>query len=243
MTDVFKDDPDRIDEEKNYLEELVGENKKFKSTEDLARGKAEADAFINKLTKEMEDLRIEVEKRKTVEEIADQLRRREDKALSNQDNQDGEPEPKRLNSEITKEDVERLLEEKLAKSQHESKTQTNLKAVNDMLTEKLGSAAGRVIRERANGLGVSIDYLEGLARENPKVFFRLIDLDSQPQQVRNSLPRDSLNTAGTTSLGDTERTDSYYRKMFEKEPKLRFDKKINVQMHKDAQRLGEKFFD
>src|ERR1041384_5868536 len=51
------DGPPEIDESKNYLEELVGENKKFKDVEALAKGKHQADLFVKHLTDRMDEMR------------------------------------------------------------------------------------------------------------------------------------------------------------------------------------------
>src|SRR6478752_10635011 len=50
-------DPVQIDPNKNYLEELVGEGRKFKSPEELARGKAESDLYIEHMKGRMDELR------------------------------------------------------------------------------------------------------------------------------------------------------------------------------------------
>jgi len=74
---------DTIDPSKNYLAELVGEGKKFKTQEDLARGKAESDAYIKILEKRSDELRNDYLKlrddyssRAKLEEVVDQLTKR-----------------------------------------------------------------------------------------------------------------------------------------------------------------------
>src|SRR5882762_1576622 len=64
--------PNQLDSNKAYLEQLVGEGKKFKTAEDLARGKAESDSFIEIMKARMDELR------------ADHLRLREDHQASAQ---------------------------------------------------------------------------------------------------------------------------------------------------------------
>src|SRR4029450_8159059 len=74
MTDLFSDESDiNVDPNKNYLEELVGEGKKFKTPEDLARGKAESDSFIERLQKELHGLRNELKSRLQLEEVVDRI--------------------------------------------------------------------------------------------------------------------------------------------------------------------------
>src|SRR5712671_5452751 len=50
-------DQPQIDPQKNYLEELVGENKKFKSNEDLAKGKYTSDIYVKQLETTLDEMR------------------------------------------------------------------------------------------------------------------------------------------------------------------------------------------
>src|SRR5678815_2601198 len=49
--------PEQIDPNKDYLTELVGEGKKFKSPQELARGKYEADQYVRTLERQKDELR------------------------------------------------------------------------------------------------------------------------------------------------------------------------------------------
>jgi hypothetical protein len=57
----------------NPLEALVGEGKKFKTAEDLARGKLEADNFVKQLQTELATLREDLNGRIKLEEFMDRL--------------------------------------------------------------------------------------------------------------------------------------------------------------------------
>ena len=61
-----------FDSTKDYLKELVGEGKKFKTVEDLAKGKAESDAFISSVTRENKELRDSY--KKAIEEVNSRTR-------------------------------------------------------------------------------------------------------------------------------------------------------------------------
>ena len=51
------DQTPQIDPNKDYLAELVGEGKKFKTDKDLARGKYEADLYVKTLERQLDELR------------------------------------------------------------------------------------------------------------------------------------------------------------------------------------------
>src|SRR5688500_15910791 len=59
----------QFDQDKDYFSELVGEDKKFKTPADLARAKAESDAFIERLKQENSGLRNELKTRTTMEDF------------------------------------------------------------------------------------------------------------------------------------------------------------------------------
>src|SRR5437773_6950457 len=52
--------PPETDPNKNYLEDLVGDGKKFKSPEELARGKFESDTYIKILEKRLDEYRDDI---------------------------------------------------------------------------------------------------------------------------------------------------------------------------------------
>src|SRR5688572_2981716 len=54
---VFQDDQST----KNYFDELVGEGRKFKTQEDLARAKFESDQYIETMKMRMDEFRDEID--------------------------------------------------------------------------------------------------------------------------------------------------------------------------------------
>src|SRR5258708_30783932 len=61
MTDslVTSMDNAELDPSKNYLTELVGDGKKFKTHEELAYGKAQSDSYIKILERQMDQLKTD----------------------------------------------------------------------------------------------------------------------------------------------------------------------------------------
>jgi hypothetical protein len=149
MTELFQNDdnsavsePVTI-EDKNYLEDLVGEDKKFKSVEDLAKGKAESDAFIRKLQEENEGMRQELKTRISLQEFMDkqeQMRKNEPaNSVPENTTSESSAETKTTNqSNFKPEDIEKLLEKKLAEREQQSNTQRNMAAVVNRLKEVWG---------------------------------------------------------------------------------------------------------
>jgi hypothetical protein len=78
LTNIFDVQPDAtiqtVDENVDYVTELVGEGKKFKDISGLARGKAEADLTIEVLKKKLDDLNKELTTRASLETFLDQMK-------------------------------------------------------------------------------------------------------------------------------------------------------------------------
>lgn len=237
----------QIDPDKSYVEQLVGEGKKFKDAEALARGKLESDTYIETLLAKIDSVSTELEKRMTAEEIADQIRSQMQPNPSNQQelpNPDGENGQGNQNQNnkpnFTTDDIEALLEKKLEEKSAVSRKQANIDEVNKTLRDKIGVTANQVLADKATEMGVTLEYLKEQAAISPKAFYNMINLNPQQTQGTGFVPPDSSVT--TPPSGTTVRNKAYYDKMYRENPKLRMDAKTTVQEHKDMQRLGVEFF-
>lgn len=230
------------DPNKNYLEELVGEGKKFKTPEELARGKAESDAFILRLTKEQEDLRKELNTRLTMEQYLDQLRAAppvSQTPLPNEPNGNGgQPDASSLKAE----DVERIIDQRVTAREQERIQNDNLRMVKDTLTQSLGPEFPSKLKEIGNQLGMSEQDMSDLAKLKPKALLALVERAEPVKTQQQTLftPPQGQLTQMRQSLVD--RTSSFYNDLKKKNPKEYWDPKVQNQMHQDAIRLQEKFF-
>src|SRR5574343_1896243 len=117
--------------------DLVGEDKKFKTVDDLARGKAEADRVIQARERELAELREELAKRTGLEEVLERL-----KTQNNQtppDNSGSTTEHKPAAVALSDEDLERRIEELTAKKTEEQRIKENVAVVANRLIEEFGS--------------------------------------------------------------------------------------------------------
>lgn len=236
----------QIDPDKSLVEQLVGEGKKFKDLEAMAKGKLEADTYIETIERKADELAKELEKRLTAEEIADQIRSQQQPPVSNLNPNPGEVENSVGNQNETKpnfttDDIEKLLEKKLEEKSAVSRQQANLAEVNKTLRDKIGATANQVLADKAADLGVTVEYLKEQAAISPKAFYNLIGLSQQQTQSTGFNPPSSSVT--TIPNGTTERNKAYYDKLYAENPKLRIDQKMTIQEHKDMLRLGSKFYE
>jgi hypothetical protein len=254
MTDVFNQENSgetQQEQIEDYLSHLVGEDKKFKSPEELARGKWEADNYIKTLERQMDEARKELEKRQTADEIADRIK--SELAGRGESNQESHQTPEENNDSnnndrnklegLSREELLKLFDERLSEREQKSKAQQNREEVSKTLSEKVGATANKWLQDKAQELGVSVQYLQEQAEVSPKAFYNLVGLNQTSSGNTGwTPPQSSTNTAGRLDSGTQVRDNAYYEKLFKDSPKLRFDPKLTVQMHKDAQKMGPDFF-
>jgi len=241
--DLFASDPgNEPNDDKNYLEELVGEGKKFRSVEDLAKGKAQSDRFIAQLQAEQEQLRQELNTRLTMEQALDQLRQspggnHEESPGGNQPSGSSENSPS-----LKPEDVERLIDQRVAAREAERVQQENLRTVKEALSASLGPEFPNKLKEIGDTLGMTADEMTAFAKSKPKAFLALIGQQPKTQQQSLFTPPSSSTQTAFKPV-NTERTKSYYDNMKKADPKTYWTPKVQNQMHQDAIRLQERFFE
>lgn len=254
MTDVFEETTETKGETetpneqatettKSLLEELVGDDKKYKTPEDLAKSRLEADQFIEKLKEENAGMREElqnmqgkVERAKTIDELMELVT----KAQTSTDESGNQPEA------FSKEDLEKLVEGKLSEAKTKEIRDTNRKQANEAILERFGGdseKASGFVKERAAELGMEVKALKEMAETSPVAFKQLLGLGDKPASRQGGSVRafSDRNSEATFNSGN-ERNSAYYSNL-RKEMGTRFwDPKIQQQMFEDRKRLGDKFF-
>lgn len=150
------------------FDQLVGEGKKFKTAEDLAASKAHTDAHISTLESELKDIREELEKRDSIEDIVRKARQ------PVQEPKSSEP------TSLDKEGVRSVFKE----FQSEQKAASNIVQVDSKMREKFGEAAKKVTQEKASELGVSLDFMKHVASEDPRAFLAWFQNTPVPEGVQ-----------------------------------------------------------
>lgn len=236
-----------VDPNKNYLEELVGDGKKFKTVEDLARGKYEADLHVSlknrefdTLSKDYAKLREDYNAAPKLQEVLDKLLAGKDTSSSNntQTNEDNRTEqafdPSKLDS---------LVETKFHEIETKRKSQDNWNIVKDKLQEKFGDRFPDMLASQTQKLGLTADRVDDLARTSPSAFFKLMGLDdTQTQDTFQSPPRTSQNATAFAPSTNKTRKWSDWRALQKTQPNLFSDSKAHNQMMADIKAIGEKAF-
>jgi hypothetical protein len=237
--------PEQIDPNKDYLTELVGEGKKFKSPQELARGKYEADLYVRTLERQKDELRSDFLKlkdeqaaRAKLEDLIDQW---SNKQQSSSDNTQAN-EQQTTKPVIDSKEIESLVSSKIQEHELTKKQQENFAQVRTKLKERFGNNYQEVLKQQIDNLGLNEDFINDLARRYPTVLYKTLGLDQEQRESFQSPPR-SNQRSDNFAPSTTKRTWSYYQKIKKENPKLYYDPKTTVQMHNDAIALGKEFED
>lgn len=223
MSDVFAADGSTkapaAEENSNPLEALVGEGKKFKSVEDLARGKAEADAHIARLESEMAELRKDlgksVDAAAQLNELRDEL-----KALRT-----ANPQASRDNTSpaLTVDGIKALVNESLTQAERNRTAQQNIQKANDAMVQHFGSLekASEAVKARAAVVGLSVQDLQLMAAKSPTAFQKIMldgaeksDGPLNPQSAVREVP-----AGGFEGGKPKEGTKAYFDDLRKTDPK------------------------
>ena len=225
-----------VDQTKDYVAELVGEGKKFKDAQALARAKVESDAFIARLQNEAEGLRQELKSRATIEEFMDRMNSndtppRQDPPVNDGGNQE-QP------------DIQKLIADALAENDKKRSVSQNAELVTKTLKAAWGDNYNQKVVAKANELGLGLNFLEDLAKSQPKAFFQLVGVNDtrDNRSTPNALFPDTNQESRLTNRDSHERNETYYANLRRTDPTAYWSPQTQNQLHKDALRLGEKFF-
>ncbi len=243
-----QDDNDNtpLDPAKNYFEELVGEGKKFKTPEDLAKGKYLADSYVNTLEHRLDAAREQIETllneskaRPRLEELLDRLATQQQPTSSRTEPETNE-DTNRPN--LTPEDIESLVANTIAKRDATNREQENYDTVLAKVRERYGNGYKEVLKSQAEQLGMTDEEVNLMARKNPKLFAQTFDLNTQPSRDIFQSPPTSNRRPDTFTPRTEKRNWAYYEKLRKANPRAWLDPKTAVQMDKDAQEQGQDFY-
>jgi hypothetical protein len=243
---IFQTAQDPAASGQSALNDLVGEGKKFKTPDDLAKAKLESDRFIEKLQNEQRELREELAKRLSVEEALRKARE-SDTSVEQPSTSGQAPPPKREEPRPT--DISAEVTKVLAQKERERLVQSNIDQVTDKMTSTFGSVdkAAEVIQNRARELGMPVSKLQELAAENPKAFYTLIgvtDKVADPPKTSswNNVKNPTAMKSGSAASTVTPGTYKWYEEIRKSDPATYFSPRVQLQMDKDAREKGEKFY-
>lgn len=242
--DIQAPNDDNNVSEADYLSELVGEGKKFKDEQALAKSVKFKDEHIAKLEREMANAREEISKRATLEEFLDKIESRsrtpnQEQLGEGDGNQEGA-------TSLTPEAIKALVKQATLEERTQATEQQNLMASVQELQKAWGQNWQQKLVEKRNELGLSEEFMNSIAFKSPKALLNLVGVNQSPvgrNQEPNLYvpPRNQMANASDTNSGGKNK--AYWDKMQKTDPILYRSAAMTAERHRVAQQMGRKFFE
>lgn len=235
MADMFDEAATPVESpDENFLEQYVGEGKKFKDVNELAKAYDNANKFIPELKTDLQNTR---------EFIAEELKKIAERnnveppVLTEEEG--GKPPAPVSPPKDAGEDLEARIAKALEERDEVKRFQANAALAESVLIEHLGSKeeAVKAVQAKAAAMGVEPSYLKEAAFKSPKAFFSLmgIDPESKPTSLSTPAPSADVNPNMLGAGKPKANTYEYYNQLRKSDPKLYWSPKVQSQMHRDAQ--------
>lgn len=207
--------------------------------ETIAKGKWEADQYIEQLKEQNQKLQEQAEKAKKLEELVAKI---ENKAtdtsnVNSQSNSDAGADESQTKTHVSEDEIQSLVEQALTKREQENTVAQNLQQVNSQLDELYGTEAESTVQKKAQELGMSKERLQQIAAESPTAFFNL--MGEKPKEFK-TMTQGSVRTEGVNMQKSNERNFAYWNKLRKENPR-EFNRSMD-KMVQDRERLGDAFY-
>lgn len=153
------------EEKENYLNKYVGEGKKYRNIEDLAKSYAHAEAFINTLKKEKEEMEEEMERLREASKIVKELEEE--------------------NKNESEKEIENRISEAIRKEREREREIENKKLLKQILLDsfKDEQKAVKAVSDFIGSDPIKKEVFNKLAASDPKAASKLLGIDN-PQQTK-----------------------------------------------------------
>jgi len=215
------------------LTDLIGEGKKYKSMDDALRSIPHAQTHISRLEQELSELKEDLGKRLNAEEALNKIL----EARKSSDSQEHPP------ADITPDALKDLVKSTYKEISDDERKAQNITAVSQRVVEAWGEKANATLQQKADELGVSVEFLQDTASHSPKAFYNLIGLTGTHKQESPAARQSSVNTASFEGTGVVQPYSyKWYQQMRKDDPKAYYTPKVQLEMHRRAAEQGDDFY-
>jgi len=238
MSDIFEEgtNPPASTQTTGSVEELVGEGKKFATVEDLAKGKAEADIFIEQLKKEQAELRSDLDQRLSAQDLLEEIRKEREAQLSSSNT----PAEGNTTPSLGQDDIASLVKDTVKQMGVQETSEQNILIVDQKMKELFGDRAQEVMLQKAKENEVSVDFLKDAAAKSPKAFFNVLGLSNQ-KTATPSMTQGTVDMSSTMSKDNSGNSWQDYEVMRKENPKMYWKPETQIRLLKAKQDQGESF--
>lgn len=173
-------------------QDFVGEGKKYKSAEDALRSVPHAQEHIKTLETELAQMKEELTKRKTTEELLDELK---------SGNQPVEATPQGV--ELDQDRIMQLVNQTIEQKEQQSKAKQNAQTVASKFTEQYGAQAESAYNQIAKDANLTVEQLNNLAATSPNVVMKLAGFETKSTpvgKISSSVNTQALNNTAKPEL-------------------------------------------
>jgi hypothetical protein len=251
MSDIFSsattegttNETQQTQTKESFVDHLVGDGKKFKDIEALAKGKLEADRHIGEITKTLDELRAELAKQDYAKNLLEQMSKGSETGAE-------QPPPVTTSSSNTENttqsasDFEALVEKVITAKEKSKTASQNISVVGEEMQKQYGDKTADVLKAKSLELNMSLDRLKEIAAESPTAFFQLIGVKKMGEKTSTSTGVTTQSTIRSENFNSysQDRTFEYYQKMRKENRSLYYSPKIQNTMLQDRERLGDRFY-
>ena len=248
MADIFSSattestttDDQNTQTNESFVAQLVGEGKKFKDLESLAKGKLEADKHIGEITKTLDELRAELAKQDYAKSLLEQMNKGSETGAEQPSPVTTSP-SKTENTTQSASDIESLVEKVITEKERNRTVAQNIAVVGEQLEKQFGDKAAQILKTKSGELNISIDKLKEIAAESPTAFFQLIGVNNNNKGSTPTVTTTSIRSENFNS-NSQDRDFDYYQKMRKENRSLYYSQKVQNMMLQDRNRLGDRFY-
>ena len=140
---------------------VVGEHSVYKSVEDLIEGKRKADEYIAKLSQDLKEARATIEDLSQNTTIVEQLKQIRENKMDNTENTNAH--------QLPEEAIKQIALNAMQEANKANEAESNLANCKQAVASTTADVE-LAIKNKAQELGVSVEYLEGIAKTSPKAF-------------------------------------------------------------------------
>ena len=222
-----------------HLAILVGETRKYKTADELAKAYIHADEFAERLKAENAALRAEAAKAKTVQDVLDRLNAEEGRNTQDQGGKKTDTQ-----SSLSASEVATIVRDTLTGLETQRSKESNLKKADADMRKLFGDKAAEVFQKEAATPEMRKALMD-LAAVSPEKFVALFQ---KPQA--GGTQTDSRSTVNTSALTDTglqgrvldPGCKEFYDALRRKEPGKYYSSAVQLQMTRAAEADPAKFF-
>lgn len=236
MTDntIFDQEvPSIADTPDSYHDRLVGEGKKFKDVEALARGKWEADQTVAARERELREIRDELNKRLNMEELVNKIGKNAPSTpVHNAGLESHEvPTPTVMPTNVVDpNEIVNLVKNTMTQEQTKLQQEKNLNAVASQLQKVWGDDWVTKLRNAGRSLDLTETQMDVMAKTSPKALLQAV----MPTQTKV----DNVSPPRSTILGIPQQSQesgwSKYEKMRRENPRMYYSPQIQLQLERDV---------